>query len=63
MNQRYNIEDGFDELFAVADGLYNDLKSELISKEMKLLEHGDVEERVAKKDWKYCGSFCRCTLT
>jgi len=49
MNQRYNIEDGFDELFAVADGLYNDLKSELISKEMKLLEHGDVEERVAEK--------------
>ena len=27
MNQRYNIEDGFDELFAVADGLYNDLKA------------------------------------
>lgn len=49
MNQRYNIGGGFDELFAVADELFNDLKRELVSAEMKLLEHSDVEERVAEK--------------
>lgn len=47
MNQRYNIDDGFDELFAVADNLYDNLKRTLVSGEMMTLEHGDIEERVA----------------
>jgi hypothetical protein len=47
VNQRYNIDDGFDELFAVADNLYDNLKRALVSGEMQTLEHGDVEERVA----------------
>jgi hypothetical protein len=47
MEQRYNINDGFDELFAVADNLYENLKLALVSAEMKKLEHGDIEERIA----------------
>ena len=47
MKQTYNNGDGFDELFAVADNLYDNLKRALVSGEMKTLEHGDVEERVA----------------
>ncbi len=47
MEQRYNINDGFDELFAVADNLYDNLKRALVSAEMKTLEHGDIEEIVA----------------
>jgi hypothetical protein len=47
MEQRYNINDGFDELFAIADNLYDNLKRALVSTEMKKLEHGDIEERVA----------------
>ena len=47
MKQTYNKDDGFDELFAVADNLYDNLKRALVSGAMKTLEHGDVEERVA----------------
>lgn len=47
MNQTYNIDHGFDELFAVADNLYDNLKRALVSAEMQTLEHGDIEERVA----------------
>lgn len=47
MDQRYNTDDGFDELFAVADNLYDKLKRALVSEDMKALEHGDIEERVA----------------
>lgn len=47
MNQTYTIDDGFDELFAVADNLYENLKRALVSAEMKTMEHGDIEERVA----------------
>jgi len=47
MKQTYNIDDGFDELFAGADNLYDNLKRALLSAEMKTMEHGDIEERVA----------------
>lgn len=47
MKQTYNIDDGFDELFAVADNLYDNLKRALVSAEMKTLEHSDIEEKVA----------------
>jgi hypothetical protein len=47
VNQTYTIDDGFDELFAVADNLYENLKRALVSAEMKTMEHGDIEERVA----------------
>ena len=47
MKQTYNKDDGFDELFTVADNLYDNLKRALVSGAMKTLEHGDVEERVA----------------
>ena len=47
MKQTYNIDDGFDELFAAADNLYDNLKRALVSGEMRALEHGDIEERVA----------------
>src|SRR5208283_5932206 len=47
VKQTYNIDDGFDELFVVADNLYDNLKRALLSAEMKTLEHGDIEERVA----------------
>jgi hypothetical protein len=47
VKQTYNIDDGFDELFSVADDLYENLKQALISAEMTTLEHGDIEERVA----------------
>ena len=48
MKERYNIDDGFDEVFAVADNLYDNPKRALVSAEMKTLEHGDIEERVAR---------------
>lgn len=47
MKQTYNIDDGFDEFFATADNLYDNLKRALVSGEMRALEHGDIEERVA----------------
>lgn len=48
MKQTYNIDDGFDELFVVADNLYANLKRALVSAEMRMLEHGDIEEQVAR---------------
>jgi hypothetical protein len=49
MDKRYNIDDGFGELFAAADTAYDNLKRSLVSAELSLLEHSDIEEQIAEK--------------